>query len=71
MEYWQAVIEFERETARGTTKKIKETYLVDAQSGTEAEAKVYEELEKDGFGQEFQVIGLTKSRIIKVLENEG
>jgi len=65
LDYWQVTVEFKRENDRGRIQKIRENYLVDAMSGTEAEAKVYKELENDG--EEFSVISLKQSRIIKVI----
>ena len=41
--YWQVTTQFERESDTGRVQKVKEVYLVDAMSGTEAEAKTYEE----------------------------
>ena len=61
--YWQVTVEFRRENDQGRIQKIKEVYLVDAMSGTEAEAKTYKELEGES---EFRVISLTQSRIIRV-----
>ena len=61
--YWQVTVEFKRENDQGRIQKTKEVYLVDAMSGTEAEAKTYQELEGQS---DFRVITLTQSRIIKV-----
>ena len=46
-------------------QKIKESYLVDAQTGTEAEAKTYKFLETQG-ETDFKIIRLSESNIIKV-----
>ncbi len=64
--YWQVTTQFERENDRGRVQKIKEIYLVDALTGTEAESKVYKQLEDEG-ETGFSVISLTQSRIIKVI----
>ena len=61
--YWQVTVEFKRENDRGRIQKVKEIYLVDAMSGTEAEAKTYKELEGES---DFKVVSLTQSRIIRV-----
>jgi hypothetical protein len=61
--YWQVTVEFKRENDRGRIQKVKEIYLVDAMTGTEAEAKTYKELEGES---DFKVVSLTQSRIIKV-----
>lgn len=61
--YWQVTVEFRRENDRGRIQKVKEIYLVDAMTGTEAEAKTYKELEGES---DFRVVSLTQSRIIRV-----
>lgn len=61
--YWQVTVEFRRENDRGRIQKVKEIYLVDAMTGTEAEAKTYKELEGES---DFRVVSLAQSRIIKV-----
>ena len=65
MNYWQVVAQFERINDKGRVQKIKESYLVDAQTGTEAEAKTYKLLESQG-ETDFKIIRLSESRIIKV-----
>ena len=42
--YWQVTTQFERENDRGRIQKVKEIYLVDAMTGTEAESKTYRQL---------------------------
>tara|TARA_B110000503_G_scaffold37093_1_gene60663 strand:- start:2981 stop:3181 length:201 start_codon:yes stop_codon:yes gene_type:complete len=66
MNYWQVTAQFERENDRGRIQKIKEVYLVDALSGTEAEAKVYKALEEQS-ETNFKIISLFESRIIRVI----
>jgi hypothetical protein len=66
MKYWQVVVQFERENDRGRVQKIKENYLVDAMSGTEAETKMYKHFEDEG-ESDFSVTSLTQSRILKVI----
>jgi bifunctional N-acetylglucosamine-1-phosphate-uridyltransferase/glucosamine-1-phosphate-acetyltransferase GlmU-like protein len=46
---------------------VKELYLVDAISATEAEAKIYTEFEGES---NFSVVGVNQSKILKVLERE-
>jgi hypothetical protein len=65
MSYWQVTIQFERENDRGRIQKVREVYLVDAMSGTEAEAKTYKTLE-DTVGN-FKITSLVESKIIKVI----
>ena len=64
--YWQVTTQFERENDRGRVQKVKEIYLVDAMTGTEAESKTYKMLEDLG-ETDFKIISLTESRIIKVI----
>ena len=64
--YWQVTTQFERENDRGRIQKVREIYLVDAMTGTEAEAKTYKALEDYG-ETNFKVIGLVESRIVKVI----
>ena len=65
MNYWQVVAQFERINEKGRVQKIKESYLVDAQTGTESEAKTYKFLETQG-ETDFKIIRLSESNIIKV-----
>ena len=65
MSYWQVTIQFERENDRGRIQKVREVYLVDAMSGTEAEAITYKALE-DTVGN-FKITSLVESKIIKVI----
>ena len=69
MSYYVAKIQLQEEvdTPKGPkTKKITETYLVEAMSVTEAEAKVIEDFK--GFTFDFEVKSVTASKIIKILE---
>jgi|TARA_R110000772_G_scaffold205723_1_gene316331 hypothetical protein len=52
----------------GKDKKNKEVYLVDAQSVTEAEARVVKDFEEAGVNVEYKVSGAKESRIIRVIE---
>ena len=69
MSYYVAKIQLQDEvdTPKGPKiKKITETYLVEAMSVTEAEAKVIEDFK--GFTFDFEVKSVTASKIIKILE---
>ena len=65
MSYWQVTVQFETENDRGRIQKTREVYLVDAMSGTEAEAKTYKALE--GIMDNFKITSLVESKIIKVI----
>ena len=47
-------------------KKVTESYLVDAMSVTEAEAKVVKDFE--GYSFDFEVKGVTQSKIVKIID---
>jgi hypothetical protein len=51
----------------GKEKKQKETYLVDAQSVTEAEAKVIKDFVTAGVTLDYKVNGARESKIIRVI----
>jgi len=65
MDYWQVTVQLEHENDRGRIQKVRELYLVDAISATEAEAKIYTEFEEES---NFTVVGVNQSKILKVLE---
>ena len=52
----------------GKEKKNKEIFLVDAQSVTEAEARVVQDFTDAGVQIEYKVSGAKESRIIRVIE---
>jgi hypothetical protein len=57
----------EVDTPKGTKmKKTSESYLVEALSVTEAEAKVIKDFE--GFTFDYEVKSVTASKIVKILE---
>jgi len=62
--YYTARVQMEFETDKGHIKKKSETYLVKAESVTDAEAIVHEKF-KD-FPQEFEVKAVSASRIVDV-----
>lgn len=65
MDYWQVTVQLEHENDRGRIQKVRELYLVDAVSATEAEAKIFTEFEGES---NFTVVGVNQSKILKVLE---
>lgn len=52
----------------GKEKKVKEGYLVDAQSVTEAEARVVKDFEDAGTSQDYRVVNAKESKIVGVIE---
>ena len=63
--YWQVTVLFEIESDSGRSQKVKELYLLEAVSATDAEAKVYKNFEGES---NFSVIKAEHSRIIDVLQ---
>jgi len=51
----------------GKDKKVKEIYLVDAMSVTEAEARVVKDFGDSGVGVDYKVVGARESRILRVI----
>ncbi len=69
MSYYTAKVQLtdEVDTPKGVKiKKTTETYLVEALSVTEAEAKVIADFH--GYSLDFEVKSVTASKIIKILE---
>jgi hypothetical protein len=62
--YYTARVQLQFETDKGQIKKKSETYLVKAESVTDAEAIVHEQF-KD-YPQEFEVKSVSASRIVDV-----
>lgn len=69
MSYFEVVVEVEVSVMKnGNPKLKKEIYLVDAQSVTEAEARVVRDFEASNSRIEYKVSGAKESRIIRVIE---
>ena len=66
MAYYISTVKVQDENERGRITSTNEVYCVEAESVTEAEAKVVKEFE--GAGVEFQVKSVKESKIIKILE---
>jgi hypothetical protein len=67
--FFEVVVELVIGVAKnGKEKKQKEVYLVDAQSVTEAEAKVVKDFVKAGVTLDYKVVGAKESKIIRVIE---
>ena len=61
-----AKVEVRMENDRGRIQKIRELYCVEAESVTEAEAKVIKDFEGDN--TEYQVKEVKETKILKILE---
>jgi hypothetical protein len=66
----QLKIELENSKGESKIKKVRELYLVDAQSVTEAEARVVESFTKSGFSQDYSVVSVKGSKRIDVINSE-
>ena len=69
MSYYMAKVQMVDtiDTPKGAKeKKVTETYLVEALSVTEAEAKVIEDFK--GYTMDFEVKSVSASKIIKIIE---
>lgn len=65
MKYWQVTVVFEIISDSGRNQKVKELYLVEAVSATDAEAKIYKNFEGES---NFTVVKAEQSRILEVIE---
>jgi hypothetical protein len=69
----QVTVHHEVDGGKGGTKikKVKENYLVDAMSVTEAEARVVKEFESAGISVDYEVSSAKESKIIQVIEKSS
>lgn len=68
--FYEVLVTISTETDSGRVKKIKEYYLVEAVSCTDAEAKTYKYFEGDSFPNDFEVKAVKESKILKVINDE-
>ena len=66
MAYYISTVKIQDENERGRITSTNEVYCVEAESVTEAEAKVVKEFQ--GAGVEYQVKAVKESKIIKILD---
>ena len=69
-EWIETKLRYEKIDERGKQKKVTESYLVDALSFTEAEARIYEEM-KPYIGCEFTVSAVKKAKIAEVIFSDS
>jgi hypothetical protein len=68
MSYFSVLVELEGEPKRnGAPTKIREMYLVDAMSCTEAESKTVSKLRDEGTLQNFQVTKVSETKYLAVI----
>ncbi len=68
--WFECKVKYERAAEQGTMTKVNESYLVDALSFTEAEAKIVEEIQPFISG-EFTVANIKRARISEMFFNEN
>lgn len=68
--YIETKVRFDKMQENGTVKKVTESYLVDALSFTEAEARITEEL-KPYMSGDFSVSAVKKTKIAEIFKGEG
>lgn len=68
MSYFQVNVEIVDITEKGKQSKIREQYLVDAVSVTDAETKVHKLFEDEGMATDFQVKSVKDTKILQVIE---
>jgi hypothetical protein len=68
MSYFSVLVELEGEPKRnGAPTKVREMYLVDAMSCTEAESKTVSKLRDEGTLQNFQVTKVSETKYLAVI----
>lgn len=68
MSYFSVLVELEGEPKRnGAPTKIREMYLVDAMSCTEAESKTISRLKDEGTVQNFQITKVSETKYLAVI----
>lgn len=67
MKYYEVKVKLEIEAANNKVKTITETYLVDAQSVTEAEANTVGYFEKSQVSLDYEVTEVKPSKVIDVV----
>jgi len=68
MSYFLAAVEIIDVSDKGKQSKIREQYLIDAVSVTEAEVKVTKMFEDEGMSTDFQVKSVKETKILQVIE---
>ncbi len=66
--YYSVKIQIRLEDENGKIKKKSESYLVNAVSVTDAEAKTVADFTKDAPSFEWEVMSVSETKIVKVLE---
>lgn len=68
--YYEVLVQLKMESDKGKIKKVRELYLVDAMSVTEAEARIVKSFSDSGFSQDYSVVSVKGSKVIDVINAE-
>lgn len=68
--YYEVLVQLKIESDKGKIKKVRELYLVDALSVTEAEARIVKSFSDSGFSQDYSVVSVKGSKVIDVINAE-
>jgi hypothetical protein len=68
MSYFLANVEIVDMNDKGKQTKMREQYLIDAVSVTDAEVKVTKMFEDEGMSTDFQVKSVKETKILQVIE---
>jgi hypothetical protein len=68
MSYFLAAVEIIDVSDKGKQSKIREQYLIDAVSVTDAEVKVTKMFEDEGMSTDFQVKSVKETKILQIIE---
>jgi hypothetical protein len=64
--FYEVIVEIKLESSN-RVKRIKETYLIESTSITEAEKKVINSFEKEGFTSDYEVVLIKKSKVCEIV----
>lgn len=67
MQFFEVTVSIKTEGNKGKVKNVKEVYLVDSMSVTEAEARIIEDFRDSGFYQDFKVVLVKESKVYGVI----
>jgi len=71
-QWFECKVRYDKDMESGLIKKVTESYIVEALSFTEAEARFLEEIEPFVTGKEYEISDIKKSRISELIEsNDG
>ena len=66
--YYSVIVALEAEDSKGKIKKIKEQYIVNSLSCTEAEARLVEKFVKDKVTIDYEVVSVSETKIVDIIK---